>query len=318
MTPKENILRVINHDNPEWIPYGLESVEMVFPPVIERPTHSGKDDFGVKWDLQKGAEGGTYPAHNGHTISNISKWREQITFPNLEAMDWNCVAEKTKKINRENHLVCGFVEMGLFERSYLLLGMDEALIAYLKNPKQMEELIADIADYKIKFIEIFNDAANFDIIWYGDDWGTQNNLFLPPDVWRRIIKPHTKRIYDCMKKLNIIINQHSCGKIEEVFGDMVEIGMDIYNPCQPCNDLKKLKQKFGNQITFEGGIDSQFVLAKSGVTEEEVRKEVRKRINNLAKNGGYIAAPSHSVPYDEKLLFALKDEIEVYGRTFYK
>ncbi len=318
MTPKENLLRVIYHNNPKWIPYGLESVEMVFPPVVERPAQSGKDDFGVVWDLEEGAEGGTYPAHNGHTISDISKWREQITFPNLESMDWNSLSEKVKKIDRKNYLICGFVEMGLFERSYLLLGMDEALIAYLTMPEQMQDLIAAIADYKIKFINLFSEATNCDIIWYGDDWGTQNNLFLPPDVWRGIIKPHTKRIYDCMKKLNIIIDQHSCGKIDGIFGDIVEIGADIYNPCQPCNDLKKLKQKFGNQITFEGGIDSQFVLAKPGVTEDEVRKEVRNRIDDLAKNGGYIAAPSHSVPYDEKLLFALKDEIEVYGRNFYK
>ena len=317
MTPKQNLLKVINHDNPQWVPYGLESVEWIFPPVTERPKLPGKDDFGVLWDLEEGAEGGTYPAHNGHTISDISDWQNQISFPDLKSMDWNSVTERVNEINRENHLVCGFVEMGLFERSYLLLGMDEALIAYLTMPEEMEQLISAVADYKIKFIELFDDAADLDIVWYGDDWGTQTNLFLPPDIWRKIIKPHTKRIYDCMKNRGIIINQHSCGKIEEIFGDMVEMGANIYNPCQPCNDLKKLKQEFGNQITFEGGIDSQFVLAKSGVTEDEVRMEVRKRIDDLAGNGGYIAAPSHDVPYGKSILEAMIDEISVYGSQKY-
>ncbi len=314
MTKKNNLLKVINHDNPEWVPFGLESVEWIFPPVIERPGLPGKDDFGVLWKLEEGAEGGTYPAHNGHTISDITKWPNQISVPELDSMDWNSVAEKAKKIDRKKNLLCGFVEMGLFERSYLLLGMDEALIAFLTKQNEMEQLISAIADYKIKFIELFDDAAELDMIWYGDDWGTQCNLFLPPDIWRKIIKPHTQRIYDCMKERNIIIDQHSCGKIEEVFGDMVEMGADIYNPCQPCNNLKELKQKFGNQITFEGGIDSQFVLAKPGVTEEEVRTEVRKRIDELANGGGYIAAPSHDVPYDKNILDAMIDEITVYGR----
>ncbi len=164
-----------------------------------------------------------------------------------------------------------------------------------------------------KLIGLYDDAGNFDIIWYGDDWGTQSDLFLPPDVWRKIIKPHTKRIYDCMKERNIIINQHSCGKIEKVVGDIVEIGVNVWNPCQPCNDLKKSKQEYGDKLTFEGDIDSQFALAKPGVTEEEACAEVRKRIDDLAEGGGYIASPSHSVPYEKNILDAMVDEITVYG-----
>ncbi|RLD10462.1 MAG: hypothetical protein DRI44_06040 [Chlamydiae bacterium] len=314
MTQKENLLRTINHDNPEWVPNGLEAVKWIFPPVIERPAQAGLDDFNVKWDIKKDAEGGTYPAHNGNTITDISKWREQITFPDLQSMDWNSVSKHAGKINREENLLCGFVEMGLFERSYLLLGMDEALISFLTMPDEMEQLISAIADYKIKFIELFDDTANLDMIWYGDDWGTQNNLFLPPKIWRKIIKPHTQRIYNCMKKRNIIINQHSCGKIEDVFTDIVEMGAQIYNPAQPCNDLAKLKNKFAGKITFCGGIDSQFVLAKPNVTEEEIRIEVRKRIDELAEGGGYIAAPSHDVPYNKNLLDAMNDEIRTYGK----
>ena len=120
-----------------------------------------------------------------------------------------------------------------------------------------------------------------------------------------------------MKKRNIIIDQHSCGRIEEVFADIVEMGADIYNPCQPCNNLKELKQKFNGKIAFEGGIDSQFVLSKDGVTQEEIRAEVRKRIDELAEGGGYIAVPSHSVPYDDKIVATMIDEISVYGKKVF-
>ena len=315
---KENLLRAIRRHSPEWVPNGMEVEVMIGPPVVERPARAGKDAFGVAWALEEGAEGGTYPAQGGHTITDLARWREQITIPDLDAVDWSTAGQRASEVDRETQLVSGFVEMGLFERSYLLLGMNAALMAYLTEPDLMAGLLSAIADYKIGLIERFDDAIDMDMIWYGDDWGTQDSLFMPPATWRKVIKPATRRIYDCLKQRNIIINQHSCGRIEEVFSDMVDMGADIFNPCQPCNDLAGLKVKFGRQIAFAGGIDSQFVLDRPGVTPEEVRAEVRKRIDELAEGGGYIAGPSHGVPYEEELLAAMNDEIAVYGRQFYR
>lgn len=318
MTRKENLLRVIQHNNPEWVPNGMESVVTIRSPVVERPNKAGKDAFGVDWSLEQDAEGGTYPTHNGHPIRDLSCWRERMVLPNLDAIDWTLAKTQVGEVDRDRSIVSGFVEMGLFERSYLLLGMEDALMYYLTDPDIMADLLNAIADYKIQLIERFDDAIDMDMIWYGDDWGTQDALFLPPDVWRRLIKPSTQRIYDCLKDRNIIINQHSCGRIEDVFADMVEMGADIWNPCQPCNDLASLKKQFADRITFCGGIDSQFVLDKPGVTAEDIRAEVRRRINELAHGGGYIAAPSHSVPYEQELIDAMNDEIEVYGRSIYQ
>jgi hypothetical protein len=318
MQAKENLLRVVRHDNPRWVPNGMESVVSIGPPVVERPGQAGKDAFDVEWSLKVDAQGGTFPTPGGHTITDLMCWREQITVPNLDEVDWAPVKAQVDKVDRDACLVSGFVEMGLFERVYLLLGMEEALMLFLTDPKEMASLVAIIADHKVELIRRFHDAVNLDIVWYGDDWGTQTNLFLPPDTWRQVIKPHTQRIYDCMKQRDILIDQHSCGRIEHVFPDIVEMGADIWNPCQPCNDLVDLKRRYGGRITFCGGIDSQFVLDKPGVTTAEVRAEVRGRIDDLSAGGGYIAAPSHSVPYDQELIDAMNDEISVYGRRVYQ
>ncbi len=315
LTAKENLLRVIHHENPEWVPYGMESQIMIGPPVVERPGQAGLDSWGVRWDLEEDAHGGTYPAHDGHTVTDLARWREQVTIPDVDALDWSSI--KTDEIDRDEHLIAAFIEFGLFERSYLLLGMDNALMAYITETALMAELVAAVADYKIKLIERFDDEADLDLVWYGDDWGTQHNLFMPPDIWRATIGRHTKRIYDCMRARDILINQHSCGKIEAVFGDMVEMGADTWNPCQPCNDLAALKQEFGGRIAFCGGIDSQFVLDRPGVTTDEVRAEVRRRIDEMAGGGGYVAAPSHGVPYDPEIVEAMVDEIATYGRQLY-
>jgi uroporphyrinogen decarboxylase len=307
------------------VPYGLEGTVLLYPPYLERPGRAGLDSFGVRWDYEPAAEGGTYPAAGGHTITDFPRWREQITIPDVAAMDWSAITLGWNKqsldwsaVDRENNLVCGIAEFGLFERSYLLLGMEEALIRYMTEPEVMYDLIGAVADFKIAMIEQFDDAAGLDMVWLGDDWGTQVNLFLPPKVWRQVIKPHVARIYQCLKQRNIIINQHSCGRIEQIFPDLIELGADIWNPCQPCNDLAELKRQYGTRITFCGGIDSQFILARPDVTEAEVRAEVRKRIDEMAVGGGYIAEPSHSVPYKPELLAAMRDEIAVYGRQIYQ
>jgi hypothetical protein len=318
MTRKENLLRAIRHQAPAWVPNGMESVVTIRSPVIERPCQQGKDAFGVNWSYEEGAEGGTYPTHHGHTVTDLSCWREQLIIPDLDAVDWSAVRARAKEVDRETCLVSGFVEMGLFERSYLLLGMEAALMAYVAETSAIAELLDAIADYKIRLIERFDDAIDMDMIWYGDDWGTQGALFLPPEVWRLTVKPGTQRIYDCLKTRNIIINQHSCGKIEPIFGDMIEMGADIWNPCQPCNDLASLKKRSLGRIAFCGGIDSQFVLDRPGVTTTEVRAEVRRRIDELAAGGGYIAAPSHGVPYEQQLIDAMNDEITISGRAFYQ
>ncbi len=317
MKAKENLLRAIHHDGPDWVPNRMEAVKVLGPPVCERPGAAGLDAFGVRWSYEHGAEGGTFPAHGGHTIHDLERWREQITIPDVDELDWEPVIATAAEIDRDEMLVCAFVEMGLFERSYLLLGMEEALMAFASEPEVMAELLGAIADYKIRLIERFHEAVGLDMVWYGDDWGTQSDLFLSPETWRRTIKPHTRRIYDCIKRCGAMVNQHSCGQIEAIFPDMVEMGADIWNPCQPCNDLADMKRRHGRRITFCGGIDSQFVLARPGATCDEVRREVRRRIDELAADGGYIAAPSHSVPYDAQLLAAMNDEIATYGRQCY-
>ena len=311
------MLKVIHCDNPQWVPNGNESFVDINAPVVERPKQEGFDDFGVHWSYSAEAEGGTYPSIDGHPIKDIGLWRDQLTVPDLDDVDWSGVAKKADEVDRDKSIIHGKVQMGLFERSYLLLGMENALVAYITEPAEMEQLIGTIADYKIELMAKFDDVIHMDIQWYGDDWGTQANLFIPVEAWRSIIKPHTKRIYDHIKKRNLLIDQHSCGRIESIFADVVEMGAHIWNPCQPCNDLADLKKKYGDRICFKGGIDTQRVLDRPGVTEEEIVAEVRKRIDEMAPGGGYVAAPSHNVPFEQYVLDAMNAEIDEYGGGFY-
>ena len=321
LTPKENYLRAIRRQSPVWVPMENDRsiLKSLWMPIVERPTAAGKDVFGVEWAYNADAEGGTYPSEKNLVLTDITRWREQVVFPTVDDVDWERARDWADSIDRESYLIEGRSEMGLFERTYLLMVMENALMAYYTDPEEMYELCGAIADYKIAVIGRFIEVIRPDMIWYGDDWGTQSNLFISPDLWRTIIKPHTKRIYDSIRARGVMVKQHSCGKIESVFGDLCEMGADMYNPCQPCNDLKGLKERYGDRICFCGGIDSQFVLSNPAATPEDVCVEVRRRMDELAGScGGYLAGPSHTVPYDPAKLEAMRETIRTYGRAVYE
>jgi uroporphyrinogen decarboxylase len=118
-----------------------------------------------------------------------------------------------------------------------------------------------------------------------------------PNYWRKFIKPRMAKMYARVKSKGLIVSQHSCGDIEEIMPDVIEIGLDIYQTFQPeIYNMKEIKQKFGNNLTFWGGISTQRLLPFA--TPEEVKRVTKETIQIMGKFGGYIAAPTHSMPGD--------------------
>ena len=107
---------------------------------------------------------------------------------------------------------------------------------------------------------------------------------------------------------------HSCGKIDRIAAEVADMGIDVLDPCQPVNDLASWKRDFGNKCAFMGGIDAQNIVDNEHVSEEEIRKEVRTKIDLLAPGGGYIP---FAVSMSPRNAIAL-DEIKNYGATFYQ
>jgi uroporphyrinogen decarboxylase len=106
-----------------------------------------------------------------------------------------------------------------------------------------------------------------------------------------------KQLYGYVKGKGMYVAQHSCGDIREVFGDLVDIGMDIYNTFQPeIYDVKGMKREYGRDVTFYGGISTQRLLPFG--SPEDVRRETLEMMETVGRDGGYIAAPTHSIPND--------------------
>ena len=140
-------------------------------------------------------------------------------------------------------------------------------------------------------------TPGIDGILLGSDWGSQNDLLMSPESWREMIAPGEKKEYELIHSAGVDVWVHSCGDIRKIFPDIVELGVDALNPIQPeCMDIYELKEKYGDKITFWGGISTQRTLPYG--TPEEVTEETKKITAALSKNGGYIIAPSQEIQAD--------------------
>jgi len=124
----------------------------------------------------------------------------------------------------------------------------------------------------------------------------QKGLIMGPQIWRKFLKPRLKKIYNSVKMAGKLVMIHSCGDNSEIMGDLIETGVDIFNPTQPeAMNIYELKSKWGSQITFDGGIPSQKLPFYS---PKEIREIVIKTRSIMSKGGGYILSPTKEIRWD--------------------
>ncbi len=162
--------------------------------------------------------------------------------------------------------------------------------------------------------ELVLKAANgkIDILWIGDDYGTQNGLLMNPQVWRKLFYPRLKQMCDLGHKYKAKVMLHSCGSTRRIWPELIEAGVDIYDTVQPeaANMVPaELKKEFGDRICFHGTISTQKTLPFG--KPEDVRREVRERIETVGQNGGFIVAPAHNIQPDTPLenILAMYEEV---------
>jgi uroporphyrinogen decarboxylase len=175
------------------------------------------------------------------------------------------------------------------------------------DPAGFGTLLDRITEWKASIYGAYA-AAGTDIVWMGDDLGTQRSLVMSPQQYRDWYRPRHRRIVEHLRSIrpDVRIAFHCCGHVTPLIRDLIEIGIDILEAVQAeTMDLAELKREFGRDIAFWGGIGAQSVLART--TPEQVKAGVRDTLRIMAPGGGYIAAPCHTltdeVPWESVLAF---------------
>jgi uroporphyrinogen decarboxylase len=193
------------------------------------------------------------------------------------------------------------VSFSLYERAWTVRGMEALLSDMVEAPAFVEELLDRIFEWNMAVLDEMlkrrADGVGFDGVLFGDDWGQQRGLIFGAKRWRQFVKPRVAAMYRKVADAGAAVGIHSCGKVQDLFPELIEIGLQVFNPFQPeVMDLWEMKAKYGQQLAFYGGVSIQRLLPFG--TPDEVRRETRRMLDDLGKGGGFIIAPSHEMPGD--------------------
>jgi uroporphyrinogen decarboxylase len=320
MTNRERVLSALRHKQPDKVPYEIgftqkmhrRMAEFYGDPdfasslgncllVLSSELPGGwrevapdvyEDEFGVRWNRSVDKDIGVV-CNRAVTPDNLQEYE----FRDPDDPGRYAAYPDTLAAHGDGFAVVN-LGFSLFERAWTLTGMENLLMAMVAEKDFAHDLFDRILQFNLKVI---GNACSIDIdaMMFGDDWGQQRGLIMGPGLWREFIKPRVRRMYQAVKASGKWVFIHSCGKVDEVFPDLIECGLDAFNPFQPeAMDVFEMKRRYGQALTFYGGISTQRLLPYG--TVQQVRDEVRRLLDRIGQGGGYIAAPAHAIPGDAR------------------
>jgi len=207
---------------------------------------------------------------------------------------------------------------GFLEHACNLMGMSEFLLAMISEPELAKCIIAHLLEIYKDIYTLFLDAIGpfVQMVEISDDLGSQNNLIISPEMYREFIKPAELELYGIIheKAPDARLFHHTDGAVFELIPDLIEVGVNVLNPVQTSSkgmDPTRLKQEFGDKITFHGAIES----LQQSKSKEEIVSEVKSRIDTLGKGGGYILAPcNHVMDVNPENIITMYETARKYSR----
>ena len=188
----------------------------------------------------------------------------------------------------------------VYEAAQGLRGWDVFLMDLAADPKFAGYLMDKLVDASIRRLEQILPTVKglVQVVQVGDDLGHQNGPQISPDLYRKMVKPRHKRFYQFIKdNSDAYLFIHTCGSVYQLIPDFIDVGVDILNPVQVAArdmDTARLKKEFGDEMAFwGGGCDTQNVLPFG--TPQQVRDEVKRRIDDLAPGGGFVFNQVHNI-----------------------
>lgn len=249
----------------------------------------GFDAFGVEWHSPASGGGAAVPDTTHFILEDITDWKEIVTFPDVDAFDWEKKAEtELAGYNPDAQWIDYGLGNGVYERLAALMGFEEALIALYTEPEACYELMEAVTDYKIKVVEKVARYYKADFFTNYDDIATDNALFMSPETYRTLIMPHHKRLNDAVRNAGMIPILHCCGNAQEAVEDFIASGVEAWTSVQPVNDINGILEKHGDKITLIGGYDTNGAPGHGTSSDEVVYEEVERCLTEYGDSRSFV------------------------------
>lgn len=305
MTPKELLFELLKKDgHPERQIVQYEPFRLVFDPVnaylragMVKGTMS-VNRWGVTIDFPEDAPG-PMPHITPETkvIKDITKWREQIIIPDLEANcqnGWEETRAQAKAVCGDSYLSMVLMGTGMFEQCHFLMGFEDTLTAFYEHPQEMHELIDCIFNVRLTHAKLLVENLHPDAVLSHDDWGTKESLFMSPEIWREFYKEPYRKFYGYFRDNGVIAIHHADSYLAPIVEDMAEIGIQIWQGVLPENNIPELQRRLNGSMVLMGGVGG--AIDRPDATEEEIRTYVRNVLEECCPGGHFIPCITYGLP----------------------
>lgn len=348
MNSRERVLKTLNFELPDKIPLDFCAEDPVYDALIEKvgvkdqlelldffkidfrwaragwigpelktPEGDRTDYFGIPRQGVLFGYGKKRPMAGVETVEDVEDYVKNKFWPKPEYFDYDIYVEETKKFREEGYAVYGGHLAWLFTAAGELVGMDKFFMMMIEKPDVAYKILEKLTDFFYDCNEIMYEKAKgyVDIYFTGDDYGMQHGPLVSPELWRKLVKPHVKRLFTQAKKNDLYITHHSCGSITYILDDLIELGLNAIEPIQvraKDMDFESLVRRYKGKVVLHGSIDTQKTLTFG--TTEDVKNEVISRIELYRDQGGFILAPSQHFLTDIPLenIMMMYDTAEKY------
>ena len=326
MTPKENYLRMMRGEIPEFLPAYIEPYMMGVREELLTP-QSAPDgpivtSLGVTYVGSPENNYGAMPAPGKIIIDDITKWREQLKIRDVTGRDWEGYYKKElEKIDREKVCVC--VDGGdYFLILVSLMGFENAIMAMYEEPEEVKALLEHISKFTTMVMKQQMRYLKPEVYILMDDDSAYRAPFFSVEMYREIFKPFHKLHCNIALENGCIIDRHDCGKSEQFIDDWLELGIRAWNPVQISNDCKAIKKKYQGRLALSGCWDSQGHISSKFVDDDELRDALAEYVDTFAPGGGFTFAAMIGGQNDDPLVLEKREVVKKfyddYARNWYK
>lgn len=338
MTNRERVMAALNHQKPDRPPLNYFGTDETTDRLLQHlnldthedllnyfgadlryvsPAYVGPDNFsglfgygtggvdmwGIGWrrvsnDFCAYYEPCYHPLAQATTVQEV----EDYAWPKVDWLSVAHIADDIRRFNQtEPKAIVFTIDSSFLETAWAMRGFERFLIDMVEYPEIVSAILRRVTELitQITMRALEEAQGGIDIIWNGGDVGMQTGMMFSPVLWRKLVKPFHRQLVEPYKKLGLKTRYHSDGAIVPIIGDLIEMGLDLLDPIQPCAPEmapENLASLFGGKISFYGGVDSQYLLPYG--TAREVEDKVLHLIHVLGQEGGYIVAASNAVQPD--------------------